>query len=94
MSKEINWIEFNENSNTLPPERKMCLVCFEPGNEVLGQVNGVCAGYLRYYSGGPFWVTHGVSRGRITHYADCLPEDFAQNIPHMNFPKKTITIKQ
>lgn len=91
MIDNIKWVEFDPNSKSLPPERKMCLVCFEPSEEDLNQVQGVCTGYLRYYSGGPFWVTHGVSRGKISYYADCLPDDFAENIPHMNFPKKNKT---
>lgn len=71
-----NWIEFDPASPDLPPERRNVLVLVsDMGRE--GCPPTVAAAYLRIHSGGPFFVVPGVAHTRVTHYADCLGDDFA-----------------
>lgn len=68
------WVEF-KSEGQLPPERRYVLVqCAEQPEKGLPPC--VAVGYLRIHSGGPFFTTPGISRGEVTHWCDCLGDDF------------------
>lgn len=75
------WIEFRP-SQPLPKERHSVLLRISPGPES-GLPALFVAGYLRYASNDPEFITPGFRRGgrRVTHWRDCLPSDFAKTLP-------------
>lgn len=85
-----DWIAFHkDNSATWPIERRCVLVQFA-GDDAKGIAPGVAVGYTKMYSDGPFFVTPGVTQhGGITHFCDCLGNDF--RAPLWNFPARQHT---
>lgn len=77
----MNWIPF-EKDGDLPPERRYVLVqCAEQPE--IGMPPCVAVGYLRYAAGdieSPYFVMPGVGgighRKTVTHWCDCLGDDF------------------
>lgn len=70
-----NWIAFDKTATNLPKERRYCLVITAEQPDK-GTPSGVAVGYIRIWSDGPWWVIPGIG-GTVTHYADCLGDDFA-----------------
>ena len=63
----------------LPPERRHVLVLVsDVGRD--GCPPTCAVGYLRIWSSGPFFVVPGVAHTKVTHWADCLGNDFATPI--------------
>ena len=89
MLENFNWIKFDKNAdrNSLPKERKLCLVCIGAREtNGMGLPPGVAVGYLRFYSNNhTFWVLPGIEHEEVTHYCDCLPDDFGKTIPVWNW---------
>lgn len=76
----IDWIPFDPASPNLPPERRhVLLMIAERQESSMGLPPSCAVGYLRIHSGGPFFVVPGAG-GRVTHYADCLGDDFCTPI--------------
>lgn len=71
-------MEWIEPGTTLPPERRYVLLqCGELAEK--GLPPSVVVGYLRYAAGdpaSPVFVTPGVNRGEVSHWSDCLGDDF------------------
>jgi hypothetical protein len=73
----MNWIKFKEGCK-LPPERRYVLVHI--GERPIQGINmppAVGVGYLRIWSGGPWFVIPGMGGDwTVTHYCDCLGDNF------------------
>lgn len=70
-----SWIEFDPAASGLPSERRhVLLLVSDAGRD--GCPPTVAVGYLRIHSGGPFFVVPGVAHTKVSHWADCLGDDF------------------
>lgn len=75
------WIPFDPQSKKLPKEHRYVLVQIDEQPEK-GLPPGVAVGYLRKWSGGNnFFVIPGIG-GKVTHYCDCLGDDFSAPLWH------------
>lgn len=76
-----NWIAYVPAAGTLqmlPKERRyvLCQTARIEYDDFLWEA-GVVVGYLRLNNDGtPYWVTPGGKHGEVTHWADCLGNDF------------------
>ena len=69
----MNWIPFDK-AGPLPLERRCVLVKIDSD---VNEVGGVAVGYLRIHSDGPFFVCSAIpGRWTVTHWCDCLGDDF------------------
>lgn len=75
----MNWIPFSPRG-PLPAERRNVLVqCSGALGGFVEKTPSVVVGYLKYAAGdplSPFFVTPGVARIDVTHWCDCLGDDF------------------
>lgn len=70
----MNWIKWDE-TGPFPPERRYVLVQLQAHDTRLPAF--VAVGFLRHGSGGAYMVVPAVSSlGTVTHYCDCLGDDF------------------
>ena len=71
---KFEWVRFDP-AGELPPERRDVLVKLDcsPDNKV----GAVAVGYVRRWSGGPFFVVPAVKGPWVvTHWCDCLGDDW------------------
>ena len=73
-----NWIPFDVLDGPLPQEKRYVLVqTVELQLGAFEDSPGVAVGYLRYDSeSNPYWIVPGGPHGKVTHWADCLGDDF------------------
>jgi hypothetical protein len=74
-----NWIRFAPGE-PLPPERRYVMIQIDE-ERATGSAPAVGVGYLRFAAGdlrSPQFIVPGARRGfRVTHWADCLGDDWS-----------------
>jgi len=70
----IKFRRFNPRSPGLPKKYRLCLVRIA-AKEAEGLPVAIAVGYIKRGCQGAYWVIPGVG-GDVTHYADCLGDDF------------------